>query len=79
MNFQFGNNGGNSNGMHFAMLNIQPRKQEEKKEDPPDMDSIVVDIDYIISEKPSVKIVREFMRENLASIKSPEDEMFEND
>lgn len=33
-------------------------------------------IQYIIDEKPSVAIVREFFKQNLEAIKSPEEELF---
>lgn len=36
-----------------------------------------ITLEYIIAEKPKVKIVREFFRENLAAIKSEEAELFE--
>lgn len=45
---------------------------------PNDPNTIKVDTDYIVEEKPSVKIVREFFRANLKSIKSEEEVMFDN-
>lgn len=38
---------------------------------------VVVDLDYIISERPSIKIVRDFFRANLATIRSDEEKMFD--
>jgi hypothetical protein len=37
---------------------------------------IVVNLDYILDKKPSIKTVREFMKANLDSIKSEEEVMF---
>jgi hypothetical protein len=37
----------------------------------------VVDMDYIISERPSIKVVREYFRETLKTIRSDEQQMFE--
>ena len=37
-----------------------------------------VDIKYIISKKPKVSIVREFLKANLCTIKNKDDELFEN-
>jgi len=63
----------------------QPRQLNQSREIqrsnmPTTLDDIddeeVIDLEYIISEKPKPKIVREFMRENLASIKSEEDLLF---
>ena len=37
----------------------------------------IIDLKYIIKNKPAVNIVRDFMRENLKNIKSTEQELFE--
>lgn len=64
---------------------VQPRQLNQSREIqksnmPVTLDDIddeeVIDLEYIISEKPKPKIVREFMKENLASIKSEEDLLF---
>lgn len=44
-----------------------------------DDDEEVVDLKYIIKNKPKTKIVREFMRYNLCQIKSEEDVLFDDD
>ena len=44
---------------------------------PPVVDEIVFDTEYIIAEKPPIKDVREFFRENLRTIRSDEQKMFE--
>lgn len=69
----------------FLLYGILPQKVERKEliEDIKDMDDILdiqkekeINIGYIIKEKPKPKIVREFLRQNLASIKSEEELMF---
>lgn len=48
-----------------------PNGAEQKK------DTELFDINYIITNKPPIKEVREFMRFNLANIKSEEEIMFD--
>ena len=38
----------------------------------------VIDVDYIIENKPYVETVRDFMRANICSIINEDDEMFKN-
>ena len=39
----------------------------------------IINLKYIIENKPPVKVVRKYMRNQIESIKSPEAEMFEYD
>lgn len=45
--------------------------------DPDGSESLEIDLEYIIEEKPPSADVREFMRANLSTIRSREDEMFD--
>lgn len=67
-----------SNMSTFGFGNIPHQPKEETTPMPVNLEEadIVVDLNYIISEKPKAKIVRDFLRENLASIKSEEDLIF---
>jgi hypothetical protein len=58
---------------------FNPKKEPPKEKIPMTMEEadIIVDLNYIIENKPKAKVVREFLRENLASIKSEDDLLFE--
>jgi hypothetical protein len=76
------------NSMQFATLGYTGGQQKEKpiEEETHPMPSgleedqdIIVDLKYIIENKPKPKVVREFLRENLTSIRSEEDTLFDPD
>lgn len=64
---------------------IQPSKAESKILENEEVtindvivdDEEIVDLQYIVKNKPKTKIVREFMKYNLSLIKSEEDKIFE--
>lgn len=73
----------------FLLYGTLPQKRDNRKnleEEVKDMEDVLdiqkekeINIGYIIKEKPKPKIVREFLKQNLASIKSEEELMFNID
>ena len=74
----------------YLLYGILPEKRDIKKIIPntntkSDFDEIIEDkknekeitVNYIIKKKPKAKIVREFLKQNLASIRSEEELMFD--
>lgn len=57
-------------------MNSTDRKIAKELVPPQKIDEEVIDLEYIIRERPSTKIVREFFQSALAAIVSEEDRLF---